>query len=587
MPKRSLRVLFFAALTVAVYSVLFYAGASTAPGQAKDLAPTVIQLQPVLTGLGGPILLTNAKDGTNRLFVAEQPGVIRVAQPGAGTATVFLDIQARVLDGGERGLLGLAFHPQYSTNGRFFVYYTRDSAIAADDGDIVISEFRVSAGNMNVADPNSEIIILTIEHTQFGNHNGGMLEFGPDGFLYAGTGDGGSGFDPNNNGQNINSLLGKMLRIDINTPNPPFNYSSPPTNPFVGVAGADEIFALGLRNPWRWSFDRGGSNQLYLADVGQGSWEEIDIITLGGNYGWRVFEGAHCSGNDPGLCTAASPCNINGYTCPIAEYSSASPSTRCSITGGYIYRGARNAVPVGAYIYGDFCTGEILQLFPATAAGTQTLLLDTSNNNLSSFGEDEAGEIYVAKFDNTITRIANTPAPPACTLTISNTSQLFPNTGGLGSFTMSTASDCNWLAVSHATWIEVTSAKSNTGTGTVNFNVKPNDTGMPRTGRIFAGGRAFTVTQEGLPGGECTFVISPTQRSHSAGGGSGNITVTTDVRCAWEAVASDSWITITSGQTGSGNGTVSYTVAPNTTGAMRKGTITIGGRVFSVKQKRG
>jgi hypothetical protein len=152
---------------------------------------------------------------------------------------------------------------------------------------------------------------------------------------------------------------------------------------------------------------------------------------------------------------------------------------------------------------------------------------------------------------------------------------------------MTTASTCNWLAVSHATWVEVTSARSNTGTGTVNFNFKTNDTGMPRTGRIFAGGRAFTVTQEGLPGGECTYVISPTQRSHSAAGGSGNITVTTDVRCAWEAVASDSWITITSGCCGSGNGNVSYTVAPNTTGALRKGTITIAGKVFNVKQKRG
>ena len=203
------------------YSALFYAGASATPRQAKDLAPTAIQLQPYLAGLSGPILLTTAKDGTDRVFVVEQPGVIKVVQPGSTTPTVFLDIQARVLDGGERGLLGLAFHPGYPTNGRFFVYYTRDSAIAADDGDIVISEFHVSAGNMNVADPNSEIIMLTIEHTLNSNHNGGMIEFGPDGYLYAGTGDGGSANDPPDNGQNINVLLGKMLRIDINTPNPP------------------------------------------------------------------------------------------------------------------------------------------------------------------------------------------------------------------------------------------------------------------------------------------------------------------------------------------------------------------------------
>jgi glucose/arabinose dehydrogenase len=557
---------------------LFNAGASTAPRQDKDLAPTVIALQSYLSGLSSPILLTNAKDGTDRVFVVEQGGVIKVVQPGSTTPTVFLDIQARVLDGGERGLLGLAFHPHYPTNGRFFVYYTRDSAIAANDGDIVISEFHVSAGNMNVADPNSEIPLLTIEHTALGNHNGGMLEFGPDGYLYAGTGDGGGGNDPDNNGQNINTLLGKMLRIDVDTPNGPIPYSSPPTNPFVGVAGADEIFAFGLRNPWRWSFDRGGSNQLILADVGQGSWEEIDIITSGGNYGWDIMEGNHCANG--GTCTPPA-----GHILPIAEYSSASPSTRCSITGGYIYRGAKSAVPVGSYIYGDFCTGEILRLFPAAAGGAQIIELDTTIG-ITSFGEDEAGEVYVVG-SGVAQRIANPTPPPACTLTISSMSELFPEAGGVGSFTMTTASTCNWLAVSHATWVEVTSARSNTGTGTVNFNVKPNDTGMPRTGRIFAGGRAFTVTQEGLPGGECTYVISPTQRSHSAAGGSGNITVTTDVRCAWEAVASDSWITITSGCCGSGNGNVSYTVAPNTTGALRKGTITIAGKVFNVKQKRG
>lgn len=579
MPKRSFRVLFFAALTIAVYSALFYAGASTAPRQGKDIAPTVVALQPFLTGLSAPLLLTNAKDGTDRVFVVEQGGVIKVVQPGSTTPTVFLDIQARVLDGGERGLLGLAFHPNYPTNGRFFVYYTRDSAVAADDGDIVISEFRVSAGNMNVADPNSEIPLLSIEHTQFGNHNGGMMEFGPDGFLYASTGDGGSANDPNQNGQNINSLLGKMLRIDINTPNGAIPYSSPPSNPFVGVAGADEIFAFGLRNPWRWSFDRGGSNQLILADVGQGSWEEIDIITLGGNYGWRIMEGNHCNPNfNGGVCTPPA-----GHIAPIAEYSSS--GSRCSITGGYVYRGARSAVPFGTYIYGDFCTGEILRLSPVGAGGTETIELDTTIG-ITSFGEDEAGEIYVVG-SGVVQRLANPSPPPACTLTISSASALFPDTGGVGSFTMTAGTTCNWLAVSHATWIEVTSAKSNTGTGTVNFNVKPNESGSPRTGRIFAGGRAFTITQEGLPGGECTFVISPTQRSHSAGGGSGSITVTTDVRCAWQAVASDSWITITSGCCGSGNGTVTYTVAPNTSGAMRKGTITIGGRIFSVKQKRG
>lgn len=581
MPKRSLRVLLCAALTLAVYSTLFYAGADTTSSEDKTNAPTAIQLQPFLTGLGGPIFATSAKDGTNRMFIVEQPGIIRVVQPGSTSPTVFMDLQARVLDGGERGLLGLAFHPQFGINGRFFVYYTRDAPTAADDGDIVISEFHVSPTNMNVGNPASEIPMLTIEHTLNSNHNGGMMDFGPDGYLYASTGDGGSGNDPPNNSQNINSLLGKMLRIDINTPNGAIPYSSPPTNPFVGVAGADEIFAYGLRNPWRWGFDRGGSHQLYLGDVGQGAWEEIDIITLGGNYGWRVFEGFHCTGLDSGLCSGSSACNINGYTCPIFEYVS---TGRCSITGGYIYRGARSAVPVGVYIYGDFCTGEILQLSPAGSGGTESLLLDTSNNDLSSFGEDEAGELYVVKLNNTVQRIANTPAPPACTMSISSASQSFPESGGTGNFTITTAGDCNWMAASHADWIDITSAKSNTGTGTVNFLVKSNGTGFARMGTVYAAGNAFTIVQ-GVESGQCSYAISPTLKSFAAAGGTGSITVTSEGRCAWQVSASDSWVTITSGCCGTGNGTVTYSVASNTTGIGRKAAINIAGRIYTVKQK--
>ncbi len=580
MPKRSLRVLFCAALALAVYSSLFYAGADTTSSDDKEFAPTVMQLQPFLTGLSGPIFITSAEDGTNRLFVVEQAGTIRVVQPGSTSPTVFMDLQARVLDGGERGLLGLAFHPQFSVNGRFFVYYTRDAPTAADDGDIVISEFHVSAANMNVGNSASEIPLLTIEHTLNSNHNGGMMDFGPDGYLYASTGDGGSGNDPPNNAQNINSLLGKMLRIDVNTPNGPIPYSSPPTNPFVGVAGADEIFAYGLRNPWRWAFDRGGSNQIYLSDVGQGSWEEIDIITLGGNFGWRIMEGNHCNpAFNGGVCTPPA-----GHIAPIAEYSRAAFPARCSITGGYIYRGARSAVTAGAYIYGDFCSGEILQLFPASSGGAQTLLLDTSNNNLSSFGEDEAGELYVVKLDNTIQRMVNTPAPPACTMTISSTNQFFSEDGGTGNFTTTTAGDCNWLAVSHASWIDITSAKSNTGTGTVNYLVKQNNTGFARIGKIFAGGNAFTVVQ-GVESGQCTYVISPSFKSFLASGGTGSISVSSEDRCAWQVSTPDNWITITSGCCGGGDGTVTYSVGSNTTGTGRKGTINISGRIFTVKQK--
>jgi glucose/arabinose dehydrogenase len=365
-------------------------------------AQTTIQLQLVVSGLSNPVYVTSARDNTNRLFIVEQGGIIKVLQPGSSTPTEFLNITTRVLSGGERGLLGLAFHPSYKSNGRFFVYYTRQT-----DGALRVAEYHVSA-NPNVADT-TEIVMLEIPHPTNANHNGGTLQFGPDGYLYLGPGDGGAGNDPPNNAQNINSLLGKILRVDIDHPNGAIPYSSPSTNPFFGpTPGGDEIYVTGMRNPYRFSFDRGTgqffTGQLYVGDVGQGAWEEIDIVTLGGNYGWRVFEGFHCTGNDPGICSAgATNCGSNGYTCPIAEYGHT--LGRCSITGGYVYRGALGTVPAGAYIYADFCTGEIFMLNGAA----QSLLLDTARN-ISSFGEDEAGELYVAGLGGTLERIVNNTA---------------------------------------------------------------------------------------------------------------------------------------------------------------------------------
>ena len=350
-----------------------------------------IQLQSVVTGLSNPLYVTHARDGSNRLFILEQAGRILVLQPGATTPTVFLDITANVLSGGERGLLGLAFHPAFATNRRFFVNYTRQP-----DGATIIAEFQVSASDPNVANA-TQTILLTIAQP-FANHNGGMVEFGPDGFLYIGMGDGGSANDPDNRAQNIDELLGKMLRIDVDLPNGAVPYSSPPDNPFSGATpGRDEIYAVGLRNPFRFSFDR-VTGLLYAGDVGQGAREEVDIITRGDNHGWRVFEGTLCTDNDPTLCNPAD------FTPPIAEYDHS--LGRCSIIGGYVYRGARGTLPAGAYIYGDLCTGEIFQLLPATGGGTQTVLLDTAlNGALSSFGEDEAGEIYVVGLGGTVDRI--------------------------------------------------------------------------------------------------------------------------------------------------------------------------------------
>jgi glucose/arabinose dehydrogenase len=394
--------------------------------EAPQAINTLIQLEPVVTtGLTSPVYVTNAHNGSNRLYIVERAGIIKVLQPGASTPTIFLDIQTLVLStSSERGLLGLAFHPLYATNRRFFVYYTRQT-----DGAIQISEFRTSSADPNVADT-TEFPILTIPHPGQTNHNGGMMEFGPnDGFLYIGTGDGGSANDPPNNAQNIDSLLGKILRLDINPPVGGGPYTSPPSNPFVGVAGADEIYAYGMRNPWRFSFDRGGTRQLYVGDVGQGAREEIDIITLGGNYGWRIMEGTICNPNlNGGSCTPPA-----GHIPPIAEYSHS--GGRCSITGGYVYRGQRGSLPTGAYVFADYCTGEIFLM--QNGLNTSTLLLDTTMN-ISSFGEDESGEIYVVGLGGVVQRLTSSASQTigvfqssATTFYLRNT-----NTQGFADFTI-------------------------------------------------------------------------------------------------------------------------------------------------------
>src|SRR5438105_4204631 len=354
-----------------------------------------IRLESVLQELSSPVYVTNAHDGTQRLFIVEQAGRIKVLASGATTPSVFLDITSKVLFGGERGLLGLAFHPQFATNSRFFVNYTRQA-----DGATVIAEYHASSDPAVTAA--SEIILLVIAQP-YANHNGGMVEFSSDGYLYIGMGDGGSANDPERRAQNIDELLGKILRIDVDHPAGGQMYSSPPDNPFAGATpGRDEIFALGLRNPFRFSFDR-QTGQLYVGDVGQNLLEEIDIVTIGGNYGWRVYEGTNCTGLDPGLCTPGN------FVAPIAQYGHS--GGRCSIIGGYVYHGPAGALPAGTYTFGDFCRGEILSL----ASGAPNLLLDTSLS-ISSFGEDEAGEIYVGGLGGTVHRIASLSSTATTTM---------------------------------------------------------------------------------------------------------------------------------------------------------------------------
>jgi len=354
---------------------LLFVGAAAPATTAGQIEPVTLEL--VVAGLDNPLYVTHARD--DRLFVVEQPGRIRSVQGGRLLDRPFLDISSRVSFGGERGLLGLAFHPDYRTNGRFFVNYTR-----RPDGATVVAEYRVSA-DPNVAAP-AETVLLVVPQP-YPNHNGGMVEFGPDGFLYIGLGDGGAGGDPGNRAQNTFELLGKILRIDVDRGAP---YGIPPDNPFAAGGGRPEIFAWGLRNPWRFSFDR-GSGALWVGDVGQNSWEEVDLVRRGGNYGWRIMEGAHCF--DP-----RSGCRTAGLEPPVAEYRNG--GGRCSVIGGYVYRGSRVPSLAGTYIYGDYCSGEIFGL----ATGAQRVLLAT-NLWISSFGEDRAGELYVVGLKGTVHRL--------------------------------------------------------------------------------------------------------------------------------------------------------------------------------------
>jgi glucose/arabinose dehydrogenase len=327
-------------------------------------------------GLSSPVGMADPGDGTNRLFILEQRGNIRILQNGELLSTPFLDLRSQVgVSSNEQGLLGLAFHPNYEQNGTFFINYTDLN------GNTVISRLQVSS-DPNTADPNSERPILRVNQP-FGNHNGGHLLFGPDGYLYIGLGDGGSANDPKGNGQNISTLLGSMLRLDIDNGNP---YAIPPDNPYTNGKGLPEIWASGLRNPWRYSFDR-LTGDLYIGDVGQNQWEEINIwepaSPYGVNFGWNFWEGLHPF--------EGSPPQDASFVFPIWEYEH---NLGCSVTGGYSYRGSMPDWQ-GIYIYGDFCSGNVWGLLKDMNNTWQNTLLFQTDFNITSFGEDEAGELYL------------------------------------------------------------------------------------------------------------------------------------------------------------------------------------------------
>lgn len=394
-----------------LFAILNNAILSAAP---RTITFPTIALTPFASGAIQPTYITHAGDDSGRLFVVERAGRIRIFKDGAFLSTAFLDITSRVQSGGiEQGLLGLAFPPGYASKGYFYINYTSRSGV----GDTVIARYWLT-GNSNVADPNSEQVILTVTQPQ-ANHNGGQLESGPDGYLYMGMGDGGGGGDQHGtigNAQDPSALLGKILRIgvepasqnSVSLPSAPFvlflpfvsksavsfqPYSIPPTNPYAETAGyRGEIWALGVRNPWRFSFDR-QTGDLYIADVGQGSWEEVDFqpkSSAGGeNYGWRILEGDHCFNPSTGCVQPAR------YSSPIAEYPHGTGN--CSVTGGYVYRGPGNAAMQGFYFFGDYCSGRIWGLKNDGTAWVFQELAQTSIT-ISTFGQDQAGNLYVADF---------------------------------------------------------------------------------------------------------------------------------------------------------------------------------------------
>ena len=377
--------------------------ASSAVASAGLAPMTLEKAFPNLT-LPNMVHITHAGDGTDRLWVVLRSGEVMVFPNtlAVGAAKVFLDIRGRVTASGEEGLLGLAFDPQYVANGYLYVYYS-----AASPRRSVISRFSVSSSDPDRADPASELVLLEVPQP-FANHNGGTIAFGPDGYLYIGLGDGGSGGDPLGHGQDTATLLGSFLRIDVSNSTPQQPYRVPPDNPFAGSPSGEreEIWAYGMRNPWKFSFDP-ATGDLWAGDVGQADWEEIDIIRRGFNYGWNVMEGAHC------YPPSISSCDETGLQRPVYEYSN--PADGCSITGGDVYRGSLHPSLKGAYVYADYCSRRIWGLRYDGTSVTEQALFAQADGAITAIGTDEAGELYFVSFDNNIYRfevpLQPTPIP--------------------------------------------------------------------------------------------------------------------------------------------------------------------------------
>lgn len=365
-------------------------GSSPNPPPPPPPFPPGVSLTTYASNISNPVDIQFPPDNSGRMFVVNEAGTIEIVKDGNLVSVPFLDIQSKVKFSGEMGLLGLAFHPNYSQNGRFFLNYIRP--VGSSGQETVIAEYRVSA-DADVANPASERVLFTASQP-FENHKAGQMAFGPDGFLYISLGDGGSGGDPLGNGQNLQVLLGKMLRIDVDSMDAGLQYHIPADNPFADGSGRKEIWAYGFRNPWRFSFER-GTGRLFVADVGQEKWEEIDLVERGKNYGWNTMEGMHCY-------SPASGCSMTNLTLPIVEYDHS--NNRAAVIGGYVYKGSAIPGLTDIYTMADYGSGEIWALKQNSGQWTMTRLL-SSGRSITCFGQDPAGEIYLGEQGGAILKL--------------------------------------------------------------------------------------------------------------------------------------------------------------------------------------
>jgi glucose/arabinose dehydrogenase len=461
------------------------------------LVPVKVSFQEIATGLSAPVFITNAGDGSKRIFIVEKTGYIRILKNGNLLGTPFLDIHTIIKSGGEQGLLALAFHPSYSTNGIFYVAYTAPRNGDATGSNLVLQRFSVSANNPDLASLSSGDVLMTISHPMRSNHNGGTLAFGGDGYLYWSTGDGGGGGDPDNNAQRLNNLLGKILRIDVNSGSP---YGIPASNPFYSSVDPNvkkEIWAYGLRNPWRLSFDR-LTDDLYIGDVGQSTREEVDFqpadSTGGENYGWRVMEGSICY-------NPLSGCDQSGKILPVMEYNH---TVGCSITGGYVYRGSNFPSLTGYYFYGDYCKGKLFSLHNDSILGWTSVQIADTPYSLSTFGVDEQGEIYLAdigagKIYNlqyqegpVVTSILRTNGNPTALASVDFTLSFSESVTEVDAndFIITTTGDVSGAVVSGVSGsgsLYTITVDTGNGNGTIRLDLVDNDTILNEAGKKLGG----------------------------------------------------------------------------------------------------